>query len=205
MRRFLRAAAILAVVLVVAFGSGFAAFVSAAHRAAAVPPEADGIVALTGGAERVETGLHLLASGRAKLLLVSGVAHGATLSDLLHRAGMEESAVAGRVTLGRVATTTRGNAQETAEWACAHQVGTLIVVTSGFHMPRALLELRRAIPQVVLYPMPVQPQSNGRLSSMRVLAGEYLKLLGAWAGLSHIVHQPLSMVWHTPVDKSVPG
>ena len=34
---------------------------------------------------------------------------------------------------------------------------SLIVVTAGYHMPRALAELRRALPDVTLYPVPVQP------------------------------------------------
>ena len=43
---------------------------------------------------------------------------------------------------------TRGNAAETAEWARAHQVRSLIVVTSAYHMPRALAELGRDLPDV---------------------------------------------------------
>ena len=110
-----------------------------------------------------------------------------------------------RITLGRTATTTLGNAEETAEWARMHRLRSLIVVTAGFHMPRALLELRRAMPDTVLYPAPVQPQSGLGPGSLRILAAEYAKLIGAWAGVSHIVRQPLSMVRHPPVDKSVSG
>ena len=204
-RRFSLAVAILAVLAVVALGVGFADFIAIAHRPADPPPEADGIVALTGGAERVETGLRLLAAGRAKLLLVSGVSHNAALAELLHRVGMEEGPIAARVTLGRVAMTTLGNAEETADWVQQHQLRSLIVVTAGFHMPRAMLELRRAMPTIVLYPMPVQPLGVENPRSLRMLAAEYVKLLAAWAGVSRLMRQPISTVWGHPVDKSVSG
>ncbi len=194
MQLFTRAVTLLAALLAVAFLAGFAGFVSAAHRAPAPPPVADGIVVLTGGAERVETGLRLLAADRAKLLLISGVAHGAGLDGLLHRAGLAEGPIDARITLGRTARTTLGNAEETAEWVRTHAVQSLIVVTAGFHMPRALLELRRALPPIPLYPMPIQPQGMGRFSSARILAAEYIKLLAAWADVSHLMRQPLSFV-----------
>ncbi len=205
MRRVSLVLAMLAVLAVTALGAGFADFVAVAHRPANPPPEADGIVALTGGAERVETGLRLLAAGRAKLLLVSGVSHTAALAELLRRVGMEEGPITARVTLGRVATTTLGNAEETADWVRQHQLRSLIVVTSGFHMPRAMLELGRAMPDIVLYPVPVQLPRAGHLHSLRLLAAEYVKLLAAWAGVSHVLRQPISTVWEHPVDKSVSG
>ena len=209
MGRLLQLFAVLFALSAVALGAGFAGFVTAAHRAPVPPPQADGIVVLTGGAERVETGLRLLAANRARLLLVSGVAGGAGLGELLHRAGLAEDAtdvgITSRITLGRTARTTAGNADETAEWAGPHQIRSLIVVTAGFHMPRAMLELHRAMPAVTLHPVQVQPQAMGRLSSARVLAVEYLKLLGAWAGLSQLTHQPISIVLRTPGDNSVNG
>jgi hypothetical protein len=52
---------------------GFAWFVVQASRPTPPPPHADGIVALTGGADRVETALRLLAAGDAGKLLVSGI------------------------------------------------------------------------------------------------------------------------------------
>ena len=188
MRSFAQFIAMLTCLLVLAFGAGFAGFVAAAHRQPTPPPQADGIVVLTGGPERVETGLRLLASGHAGVLLVSGVAHGAALIDLLHRAGLEDGPLATRITLGRVATTTFGNAAETAEWVRLHHLDTLIVVTAGFHMPRALLEIGREIPDVTLYPVAVQPQEAGHLGSFRLLAAEYVKLLAAWLGISRVAH-----------------
>jgi uncharacterized SAM-binding protein YcdF (DUF218 family) len=171
----------------VAWGIGFVWFMLASERPVSPPPVADGVVALTGGAERVEAGLRLLAEDRAHSLLISGTGSGADLAVLAHRAGLDPAPLAGRVTLGRTATSTHGNALETAAWAKAHDIRTLIVVTAFYHMPRAMTELRRTLPDVRLYPYPVlSPGGVGlaRLSGLRLLAEEYSKYLIAAAGLT---------------------
>ncbi len=195
----------LATLLVVALGIGFAVFVAAVHGSPAEVPAADGIVALTGGAERVETAMRLLDEGKAKMLLVSGVAPGAGLHDLARRVGLEPAQLAPRVTLGRSATTTLGNAEEAAEWVHDHDFHSLIVVTAAYHMPRAMLEMRRAMPDITLYPLAVQPQAMLRTSEARLLVGEYAKLIAAWLGVSRMVRHPIAVVRQHPVDNSVNG
>ena len=173
----------------VAWGAGFAAFNHAARREPGPPPDADGIVVLTGGAERVDRALHLLAEGRAPLLLVSGVGRGADLAELTRRVPLPPDGEA-RVTLGRVAATTVGNAAETASWARAHGVRSLLVVTAGYHMPRALVELGRTLPGVALHSVPVQPpalRGEMELGTVRMLANEYDKYLAVRFGLSDLV------------------
>ncbi len=198
-----RAASMFGVLLgaaMLALGGGFAWFVAVVHRPGPPLPPADGIVALTGGADRIETALHLFAAGRAPLLLVSGVARGAGLSGLTRRADLDPAPLAARVTLGRDATSTLGNAEETAAWARTHNIHSLIVVTAGYHMPRALLEMERTMPGVTLYPAPVQPPGMHRVSTLRLLASEYLKLLAAAVGMSRLMPHHHSA---HPVDKSV--
>ena len=168
------------------WGVGFADFSHAARQPGPPPPPADGIVALTGGADRIETALRLLADGHAPLLLVSGVGRGTDLAEVAHRVRLDPARLAGRVTLGREATTTLGNAAETAAWARAHGIRRLIVVTAGYHMPRAVLEIRRVLPDVALYPVPVLPPAlRGAMdgATVRMLASEYDKLLAVRFGL----------------------
>ncbi len=175
---------------VLAWAMGFAWFVLTSTRHAPPPPAADGIVALTGGAERVETALRLLAEGHAPRLLVSGTGGGALLPELASRAGLDPGELVPRVTLGRRATTTRGNAEETAAWATDNGIHSLLVVTAGYHMPRAMTELSRALPGVALYPVPVTPPAMQGTAwmrhpgSVRLLAEEYSKWLLARVGLS---------------------
>src|SRR6266851_1239294 len=50
---------------------------------------------------------------------------------------------------------TLGNAVETKRWAESRGFRSLIVVTSNYHMPRALAELAHQLPDVALVPFPV--------------------------------------------------
>lgn len=173
-----------------AWGVGFAWFDHAARQPGPPSPASDGIVVLTGGADRIETALHLLADGRAPLLLVSGVARGADLAELTRRIQLDPAQVAGQVTLGRVATTTVGNGAETARWAHEHGLRRLLVVTAGYHMPRALLELRHSLPDAELHPVPVlSPALRGGTdpATARLLATEYDKLLAVRLGLAPLL------------------
>ncbi len=188
--RALRRAALLGLAGLAALAAGFVWFAADARRAAPAPAAADGIVVLTGGAGRIELGLRLLADKRAGRLLISGTGPG-ELPELLAGAGLGAALVAQvaphQVTLGRGARSTRGNARETADWAAAHDLRALIVVTSGYHMRRALQELRRTLPgTVALHPValvPLLPDGHDQVP-LRLLAAEYGKWLGASAGLS---------------------
>jgi uncharacterized SAM-binding protein YcdF (DUF218 family) len=167
--------------------AGFVWFMNVTGRAAARPPaHTDGIVALTGGAGRVELALHLLADGQADRLLLSGIGGGSDLATLGRLAGVDTARLADRITLGRYAASTRGNGLETAAWAEQNRIASLIVVTAAFHMPRALAELHEAMPEVRLYPLPVaQPAGAAeRGPGLRLEAEEYTKYLLTVSGLS---------------------
>ena len=168
-----------------AWNIGFAIFNAAVWQPSERPEVADAIVVLTGGADRIEAALRLLANGRAPLLLVSGVAGGVDLTDIGHRVPLDAEQ-AGRVTLGRIAQSTAGNAAETALWSKTHGVKRLIVVTAGYHMPRALLELQRALPDVQLLPAPVHSPAMRTAMRTRTLATEYDKLLAVRFGLARL-------------------
>lgn len=165
---------------------GFAWFVGRATYPLPPPPAADGIVVLTGGSNRIEAGLRLLASGKAPRLLISGVLPGTAAAFLARESGVDPARIDGRVTLGQSAISTRGNAEETAAWVRQHGVATLIVVTAYYHMPRALAELHRSLPRVTLYPAPVRPArgpDNTFARRLELLGGEYLKYLAVRLGL----------------------
>ncbi len=186
-----------ALVLVAALWlGGFAWFLFLAARPAPPRAHAQGIVALTGGADRVRTALRLLAAGAARRLLVSGIGGGAGLADLGRRAGFDPAPLAPRITLGRGAASTFGNAEEAAAWARAEHVRSLILVTAFYHMPRAEAEFRRALPGVRLVPWPVRPPGMRRLDGLaswtgaRLMGDEYMKFLAAELGLTALVPGP---------------
>jgi uncharacterized SAM-binding protein YcdF (DUF218 family) len=175
--------------LLLAWFAGFLWFVGNVARPQGVRADADGIVVLTGGADRVAAGLHLLREGRGRVLLISGVGGGVELDELARQAGVDVAGLAGRITLGREATSTIGNADETAAWARDQGLRSLLVVTASYHMMRAMTELGRVLPDVHLMPSPVIPpalRGGGGLSTIRLLAHEYTKWLAAELGLTRL-------------------
>lgn len=170
-----------------AFAGGFAAFVMTLPQPAPTPPDGQGIVVLTGGDDRIEVALDLLAEGHGQRLLISGV-NAATGRAALRRAhGADEAAFACCVDIGWEAQNTPGNATETTRWARANGYTQLVVVTASYHMPRALLELGEQMPEVTLVPYPVVPGALAKPQAWRdpetlsLLAGEYTKYMAAQA------------------------
>lgn len=168
--------------------AGFSAYERNARTDVPPPPVSDGIVALTGGADRIETAFRLFTAGKAPRLLISGVGGTSGLSEVMRRLAIDRTVLtSGVVTLGRDATDTVGNAAETASWARQNGVHTLIVVTAGYHMARALLEIARELPNVELRPVAVRPpalRSPDDLATLRLLANEYDKYLVVRFGLN---------------------
>jgi uncharacterized SAM-binding protein YcdF (DUF218 family) len=134
--------------------AGFLDFAESArrYRHPQVVPT-DGIVVLTGGTGRVAAGFDLLRHAAADRLLISGVHAKVAIADLAPRDGDDVSCC---VDLGYGADDTVGNAQEAAGWAHGHGYRSLTLVTSSYHMPRALLEFRSALgSDIAIEPYPV--------------------------------------------------
>jgi uncharacterized SAM-binding protein YcdF (DUF218 family) len=120
-------------------------------------------------------------------LLISGVNPSTTRSELIGKNPEFERVLVGRIDLGRAATNTIGNAMETGNWVRANKFESLIVVTSGWHMPRALIEIAHELPDVKLVPYPVisdrmrdEPWWSDS-ATVRLLAVEYVKYLATFA------------------------
>ena len=146
---------------------------------------ADGIVVLTGGTSRISDALQLLATGRGKRLLITGVNPDTTTTDIAREVVNYNQLLACCVDLDYSALNTYGNAVQARRWAVAHGFHSLIVVTSAYHMPRALAELGHQLPDAALIPFPVVSDrlrvepwwSNGDIT--KLVLSEYLKYLFA--------------------------
>lgn len=143
----------------------------------------DAIAVPTGGSGRLQAGLDLLAAGRAEKLFVSGVYRGVELAELLRLSANAPDRLRCCVALGYSADNTAGNARETAEWMARESYRSLRLVTASYHMPRSLLEFRRAMPGVTIIAHPVFPghvkQDDWWLwpGTARLIVGEYNKYL----------------------------
>ena len=108
--------------------------------------QTDAIVVLTGGAKRIERGLELLERGRAKRMLVSGVARTVRPVELSSQYEGSARLFECCIDLGREAIDTRSNAEEVARWMAKHRFGSVRLITTDWHMPRARFELSRRLP-----------------------------------------------------------
>jgi uncharacterized SAM-binding protein YcdF (DUF218 family) len=148
----------LILILVMIWTVGLFAFAARVARStpAEAPQPADGIVALTGPSTlRIAAAMKLLEDGKGKRLLVSGVNRMASRADIRSVSKAPERLYDCCVDLGFSANDTIGNARETAAWARHNRFRRLIVVTADYHMPRAVLELKGALPEGEFVPYPV--------------------------------------------------
>ena len=170
---------------VVAF-LGFLGFVYSLDRFERRPEtRADGIVVLTGGAQRIDDAIDLLAEGYAERLLISGVNEKTNRDQISRLNPGQRHLFDCCVDLDYRARNTIGNAIEIRRWTERNHFASLIVVTSNYHMPRALVELEHAFPNVQKIPYSVaatiDPHSWWRSAyTARVLASEYVKFLAVW-------------------------
>lgn len=156
--RLLRRGAWVAIIVFVFWFGGLLWF-SSQVPSGGDPPETrtDAIVVLTGGTGRLDMGLKLLEEKFAKQLFVSGVARGVDVAALLRVAQHAPKELECCISVGYRADDTAGNAKETADWVKARAVKSIRLVTASYHMPRSLIEFRRAMPSVVIIPHPVYP------------------------------------------------
>jgi uncharacterized SAM-binding protein YcdF (DUF218 family) len=175
-------AAVLAIAVVGAL-IGFVGFLWQLRGAEAKPAQAaDGIVVLTGGSSRVSDALELLADGYGKRLLISGVHPTNDLADISRSLPDNNQSLLGCcVDLDRSAVNTRSNAAETRRWVHERGFKSLIVVTSNYHMPRAIAEMSHAMPGIALIPFAVvgdkwrdEPWWTSG-ATFRLLLSEYVK------------------------------
>ena len=133
----------------------------------------DAIVVLTGGAGRIDRGIALLQAKTAKRMLISGVDRSVRPGELAAEYDTSVSLFTCCITLGRDAIDTRSNAIETARWLERRDYKTVRLITTDWHMRRAALELRQALPErvaIVYDAVPSRP-------SLTILVREYNKYL----------------------------
>jgi uncharacterized SAM-binding protein YcdF (DUF218 family) len=193
----LRGPVLLVLVIVILWMGGLFLFAASLPRQA--PDDdivTDGIVVLTGGSERLSVGFDLLRAGKARKLFISGVYRGVEVRELMMLSARTDRELECCVELGYDADDTEGNAVETARWMAQEGFHSLRVVTANYHMPRSLVEFRRALPGIILVPHPVSPVKVrldgwwGWPGTTELIVSEYNKYLLALARAALTGPQP---------------
>ncbi|WP_375457988.1 YdcF family protein [uncultured Enterovirga sp.] len=168
----------------VAFLAGFASFLfSLEHAERAPATSTDGIVVLTGGAQRIEDAIELLAKGYAGRLLITGVNERTSRETIKRLTPGQREFVECCVDLDYRAQNTVGNAAEIALWVRSRGFTSLIVVTSNYHLPRTLAELDEALPEIRKIPYAVVASGRGPdgfwslAARAKLLVSEYIKYI----------------------------
>lgn len=172
------------IIAALAFLAGFWDFAARVRAEPDAPPQAEAIVALTGGSlERLSTGVRLLEEQKGERLLISGVNRIVTDAELYEVLNVDDELGRCCIDLGRSAEDTLGNASETAAWAREHHYTRLILVTDDYHMPRSHAELTLAMPEAEIHPYPVRTRWTdpalwrSDLGAASRLGAEYVKYL----------------------------
>jgi uncharacterized SAM-binding protein YcdF (DUF218 family) len=144
----------------------------------------DAVVVPTGGAGRIDRGIHLLQTHQARRMLVTGVGAGVRPGDLARTYHVPRALFDCCIDLGAQAVDTRSNAEETAQWVRTHGYTVVRLVTSDWHLPRARMELAAVLGRRVVVLGDGVPTPAPRLGT---LVNEYNKLLlrrvALWLGV----------------------
>ena len=132
------------------------------------------IVILTGGTNRIKDGLNIInhfdKSKRTKFkILVSGTGKGFSKNSLIKQIGpnFNPKLIECCIYLDSVSKNTFTNAIETSKWANRNDLKEFILITSNYHMPRAILEFKNVMPNYKIYTFPITPRKHNIKEWMR--------------------------------------
>ncbi|HAU29604.1 MAG TPA: YdcF family protein [Rhodospirillaceae bacterium] len=175
----------LAILAGILWSCGFVWFLATLPTPASpLPLNIDAIVVLTGGSDRIPAGLDLLDKGKAEKLFISGVYKGVEVREILTLSRKDPGRFSEAIILGYEAGNTHENAAEAAAWLKDVHARSFYLVTSSYHMHRAMLEFRLVLPKNIrIIPHVVAPAvltadgwwRKSRLASL--MAAEYTKYL----------------------------
>ena len=155
------------------YALGFALF-SVSLAAPVDSAKTDSIVVLTGGPGRIELGIALMRQRQAGRMLIAGADPSVRPADLRARLGKSAAATLKCcVDLGSESVDTRSNAEEAGRWLARRNDRSVRLVTSDWHMRRALFEFRHHLGnryRIVPDPVATRPR-------LVTLFGEYNKYI----------------------------
>ena len=129
--------------------------------------ESPNIVILTGGTNRIKDGLKIIQDFNNSKninykILVSGTGIGFTKSSLKKKLGpnFNSQLIQCCIDLDDVSKNTLTNASETFKWTSKNNIKEFILITSNYHMPRAILEFKNVMPNLKIYTYAITPKKH---------------------------------------------
>ena len=130
--------------------------------------QATNIVILTGGSNRIKDGLKIIKNLENSAiintkLLISGTGKGFTISNVKKLLPKNKSLnifLKCCIELDNKSQNTHSNAIETLKWAKKKNIKTFILITSNYHMPRAVLEFKARMPNFEIITHPITPKKH---------------------------------------------
>jgi len=135
-----RALYIFAALLAIVAGYDFLMFIRVAYADnSALVGKYDAVVVLTGGFGRVDKGIELIRMKKADVLFISGVNKAVSADYVRNAKGLDGKF---NLHLGYFARNTYENAAEVAAFVKENNIRSMVLVTSAYHIPRALYEFK---------------------------------------------------------------
>ena len=140
-----------------------------------------------GAQERIAQAVHLYKSGYAPVLILSsGYVYSFQEAEVMRALAIDQGVPASMILLERRAANTYQNVRFVDDILREHRWRRVLLVSSPYHMRRALLVWHRQAPDVSVLPTPA-PQSQfyehargATLEQVRGILQEYIAILGYW-------------------------
>lgn len=116
--------------------------------------QADAVITLTGGRNRIAKAVEILNKNKADILFVSGVDEVSSWDSIKKKQKIKMTDNE-KVILGKKAKNTLENAKEALDWIHENKISSIYLVTSNYHLARSVTEFRALDKDLTIVPFPV--------------------------------------------------
>ena len=143
-------------------------------------PLTENLVVLTGGTNRIKKTLNLLGlyKNNKYNLLISGAGKGfnkRTVSKLSKNTSISRELIDCCIDIDNKSTNTYSNALQTLAWIKKSKINSITLITSNYHMPRALMEFKVILKNIKIYPYVLNDKNLVKKIDIDTLIIEYIK------------------------------
>jgi uncharacterized SAM-binding protein YcdF (DUF218 family)/glycosyltransferase involved in cell wall biosynthesis len=197
-RRALQVIAAVAIVYLLLFQTPLLWWTAAPLKVSSPPVPADAIVVLAGGVgesgqagggyqERVKQAIDLYRAGYAKhVVLSSGYVYSFREAEVMRALAVDNGVPPSAIVLEQQAKSTYDNVRYVKQILADHHWSTILLVSSPYHMRRAMMTWRREAPDVTVVPTPPEQSQfyehsrGATLEQIRGILWEYVATFAYW-------------------------